>query len=78
MSLTDRLAVSPNKSNSSSASHILRIHPASGLIFRFFFLRRAYFGHHALMSQAAGRKVQTVVEKIVSVMRLESIVEGCF
>ena len=36
MSLTDRLAVSPNKSNSSSASHILRIHPASGLIFRFF------------------------------------------
>ena len=30
------------------------------------------------MSQAAGRKVQTVVEKIVPVMGLESIVEGCF
>lgn len=36
VSRMDRQAVSPIKSNSSSASHILRIHPASGLIFRFF------------------------------------------
>ena len=37
-----------------------------------------YFSHHTLMSQTAGRKVQTVVEKIMLVMGLEGIVEGCF
>ena len=30
------------------------------------------------MSQTAGRKVQTVVEKIMLVMGLEGIVDGCF